>query len=160
MATRLGLELFDGIHRIATFVIPKETTKNPFCLGREGQVILPFEGVLPVHCVLVYKEGRLWAASASEKTPALAGADVIPTEWVEIDVRSSIKLGRVTVRPFLVHERGRVLTPSPPAVSSSVPTVIVHAPHPAVRERRRASTAVKLLCAALPFVALFLAIGR
>src|SRR5712672_1452742 len=105
MATRLGLDLFDGVNRIATFVIPEETTKKPFCVGRKGQVILPFEGVLPVHAVFVYSNGRLWAASASEANPALVGVDAIPTEWVEIDVRSSIKIGKVTVRPFVVHER-------------------------------------------------------
>jgi hypothetical protein len=158
-APRLGIELFDGTTRISTFVVPEATAKEPFCLGRQGQVILPFEGVLPVHAVFVFSNGRLWAASASERHPAFVGVDAIPTSWVEIDVRSSIKIGRVTVRPFLIHERARTLTPY------SQPTVIVRRRERTIGERiardwERASTAVKLLCATIPVIALLLVIAR
>jgi hypothetical protein len=177
MATRLGIELFDGSTRIATFVIPEDTAQNPFCLGRQGQVILPFDGVLPVHAVFVFEDGRLWAASASERTPATIGAHAIPTEWVELDVPCEIRMGRVALRPFVVHERGRAVTLAWPGVprsratsaQQSAPTVIVRhldPPQPAgvvsrIRhDWQRASTAVKLLCATLPIATLLLVIGH
>ncbi len=168
MAARLGIELLEGMNPIASFVVPEETASAPFCLGRRGQVILPFEGVLDAHAVFVFAEGRLWAASACRERPVLVGARALPTEWVEIALPCLMRMGRIAVRAYVVRD-----APAP-RVEHAGPTVIVRAKRreqaarpladqlfeKLVHDWQGASTAVKLLCATLPIAAFLFACAR
>lgn len=161
---RIGLEILDGMVPVARFVVPDEVADKPFCVGRVGQVILPFPGVLPVHAALHFHGGRLFAASASVDRPAVVGDAPLPTdEWEEIPIPSLIRIGRYALRPFLEEPRpplAQIATAIPERDDACTPR-----PERASLARRiaddweRAPLAVKLVAAMMPAAAIFVLLG-
>lgn len=128
---RLGFEVLDGMVPTARFVVPASVTERPFCVGREGEVILPFAGVLPVHAAFHFHRGRLFAASARADAPAIVGGAPLPTDdWREIPIPSVVRFGRIAVRTFLE---------APRAPRTRIPTAIPEADRTTTSLRRRAA---------------------
>jgi hypothetical protein len=144
MVQRLGLELLDGMVPIARFIVPSAVVAEPFCLGRQGQVIIPFADVLPVHAALWFADGRLWAASADSMTPAIMGGKALPTDgWTEVPIPCVLRMGRVGVRPFLARQRAPqtvIPTPPTPFVTTTAPYPVQTPPLPAAFTRSQATT--------------------
>ena len=168
---RIGLEILDGMVPVARFVVPDDVADKPFCVGRVGQVILPFPGVLPIHAALHFQGGRLFAASARDDRPAVVAGAPLPTdEWEEIPITSLIRIGRYALRPFLEE-------PHPPLarIPTAIPELDRTCTSLAKRSERasraaafaarfaadweRAPLAVKLVAAMMPAVAILVCLG-
>jgi hypothetical protein len=187
MIQRLGLELLDGMVPVARFVVPTAVAENPFCLGREGHVILPFPGVLAIHAVFSFYEGHLWAASASDRAPAIVAGKALPTgDWTEIPIPCVVRLGRIAVRPFLARQASpKTFLPTPaspfvvqrPYAPATVMTPTIAVPHARARrplmpafvsdvasqfagEWSRAPLVAKLAVAVVPAIAILAFVGR
>ena len=125
MTVRLGIELLDGARPIGRFAVPSEISSGPFTIGRDGQVQVPGNDVLPVHGVMLFQDGRLFCASASSDAPIRAGNQVVPTDWVELPIPCVLRIGaRVAMRPF-AYDAGpavnSVMTPPPQALPQAGP---------------------------------------
>ena len=104
----VGFAVRDATGRGCAFEID-ESSDEPLVFGRSGAIRVTADGVLPVHFVVLARDGLLAAASANGHRPALLNGAPLPTKWTILAVPSRIRIGAAAIDFFHLRESGTVL---------------------------------------------------
>jgi hypothetical protein len=104
----VGFAVRDATGRGCAFEID-EGSADALVFGTSSAIRVTAAGVLPVHFVVLARNGLLVAASASEHHPALLNGAALPTRWTILAVPSRIRIGAAAIDFFHLRESGTVL---------------------------------------------------
>jgi hypothetical protein len=104
----VGFAVRDATGRGCAFEID-ESSGEPLVFGSNAAIRVTAVGVLPVHFVVLARDGLLVAASANARCPALLNGVALPTRWTILAVPSRIRVGAAAIDFFHLRESGTVL---------------------------------------------------